>query len=116
MYVSAIDLYKFTMHFFDLSAPCGKCPRKELILKQSSGPSTNLPDASTLQTPHLQYIWPSNHVCEVDFLCCYILTATGSCQATVNSFVVSWMSSEDELFRGILVKFTFSQDKLVYLC
>lgn len=63
MYVSAIDLYKFTMHFFDLSAPCGKCPRKELILKQSSGPSTDLPDASTLHKLHTYSIYGPAIMC-----------------------------------------------------
>lgn len=75
--------HKFSMCFFDLSARCGKWPRKELILKQSSGPSTDLPDVPTLYKLHT-YIWPSNVVLKVDLLCCYILTATSSCHATVN--------------------------------
>lgn len=97
---------KFSLCFFDLSARCGKCPRKELILKQSSGLSTDLPDVPTPHKLHT-YIWPSNVVLKVDLLCCYILTATSSCHATVNLLLlvglllrISWNTCWIHIFLG----------------
>lgn len=78
------------MCFFDLSARCGKCPRKELILKQSSGPSTDLPD---VPTPHL---YLAQQCCVEGGLIVLLYPHSYRLLSRYSeSFVVSWTSSED---------------------